>query len=359
MNRIDTIQLSNFKFFKEEDALVLGGKHLLLFGENGSGKSSIYWALYTLFESSIKEQPEEIRKYFGKAIKKEDSLVNIHANEVTPESDNFNSFIEIITDDDEPITYRVSVDERDALEIMENTNARFTNYASDFISYKAIYNIQNFWHSKPIDLFEMFVNHILKHVNFSTTNITRDGVKKTLLNAFDLWSEILRGPEWVDSVRSKKPRKILSYKYSDEWYEFTALVDSFNDGMEKLIDYININGPKYLKKLGYNFEYQLEYKKVDFVKKEVVYNEIPGGISLKLHLYEDVENAIYKPHSFLNEAKLSAIGISIRLAIISQKLNEEVLKFLVLDDFMISLDMSNRDKVIDLLLDKENSFIDS
>lgn len=35
----------------------------MIFGNNGSGKSSLFWALYTLLQSSTKEN-EQIKKYF-------------------------------------------------------------------------------------------------------------------------------------------------------------------------------------------------------------------------------------------------------------------------------------------------------
>ena len=56
MSRIKSIHINNFRFFDEQPAIDLGenGKHLLVFGENGSGKSSVYWALYTLFECAVK-----------------------------------------------------------------------------------------------------------------------------------------------------------------------------------------------------------------------------------------------------------------------------------------------------------------
>src|SRR5688500_7202205 len=106
MNRIDKLHINNFKFFQDEKPIELKGNHLLLYGENGSGKSSIYWALYTLFEASLKGKDDDIKKYFSKTIKKEDTLVNIHAKEVTPGSDDYNSFIEVVTDDDTPISYK-------------------------------------------------------------------------------------------------------------------------------------------------------------------------------------------------------------------------------------------------------------
>lgn len=59
---------------------------------------------------------------------------------------------------------------------------------------------------------------------------------------------------------------------------------------------------------------------------------------------------IKTPHSFLNEAKLTSIALSIRFAILDEKYIAGAPKILVLDDLLISLDMSNRDNVLDLIL---------
>ncbi len=47
MERIKSIKINNFKFFTEQPYIEINGKNILLYGENGSGKSSVYWALYT------------------------------------------------------------------------------------------------------------------------------------------------------------------------------------------------------------------------------------------------------------------------------------------------------------------------
>ena len=51
MNKIKQIKLKHFKFFFGELNIDLERKHALIFGENGSGKSSLYWALYTFLQS--------------------------------------------------------------------------------------------------------------------------------------------------------------------------------------------------------------------------------------------------------------------------------------------------------------------
>ena len=75
MSKIKSLQLNNFKFFRQSDPIILDGKHLLLYGENGSGKSSIFWGLYTLLEAAYK-QPNEVKSYFNSS---DTSLVNIFA----------------------------------------------------------------------------------------------------------------------------------------------------------------------------------------------------------------------------------------------------------------------------------------
>ena len=63
MSKISQITLSNFKFFNKEEVIDINNNHLLLYGENGSGKSSLFWGIYTLLEASFK-QPIETDKYF-------------------------------------------------------------------------------------------------------------------------------------------------------------------------------------------------------------------------------------------------------------------------------------------------------
>lgn len=60
---LQKIELKNFKFFKESFSFPVKGKHILLYEENGSGKSLIVWGLYTLMESHRKLVPD-IQKYY-------------------------------------------------------------------------------------------------------------------------------------------------------------------------------------------------------------------------------------------------------------------------------------------------------
>jgi len=61
-------------------------------------------------------------------------------------------------------------------------------------------------------------------------------------------------------------------------------------------------------------------------------------------------HTVTRPQSFLNEAKLTQLALSVRFAASLVNLHESDLKLLVLDDLFVSLDMSNRMQVVEILL---------
>lgn len=63
MPAINKIHILGFKAFPNDFELVLEGKHLLMYGENGSGKSSIYYALHCMFQAPLKSDIG--KKYFN------------------------------------------------------------------------------------------------------------------------------------------------------------------------------------------------------------------------------------------------------------------------------------------------------
>ncbi len=354
MSRIDTLQIHNFKFFNEQEPIKLDGKHLLLYGENGSGKSSIYWALYTLFEATLKNKKENIEKYFQHHSVHPQSLVNIHTEPIyTGESLFYDSFINVKTNNTHPLEYNISLLDTS---IKDDNVAKEVNQASDFISYKVLYKFQDFLNGMEMDLADIFIGHILPYINFPEKEFIRDGSTKIITSASDMYKEIKKGP---GTTTNSKGKIIRVYKYSEENKKFNAFAEHFNNQLKDLIDFINVNAPAMLKKLGYDIDFELNYIELKYHKADVNFHFEPFKIKFVITSYLGTPITINRPQSFLNEAKITAIAIAIRLTILKRRINEEagdILKFIVFDDVMISLDMNNRDKLIDFLLDPVNKF---
>lgn len=344
MSKINDIIISNFKFFSKAETIHIGGNHLLLYGENGSGKSSIFWGLYTLLEASLKD-PSETEKYFLPIDKSDESLVNIYAplmSEISSRKEHSNSYIKI--QDDNAKTYELSLlDNR----ICGDSDAQESRKASDFINYQSIFKFQEFRNSETPDLYDVFVYSILPYVNFTSFKIKG----KVLANASSMWSEYLDGPGYTTNYKGDR---ILVYKNSPQYKEFCKFEAHFNSEFTKLIDYINVNAKDKLKELGYDMDFQLIYGKPSHIKKDKNFEHTPFRIELNIAKYNGKSVNIKKPHVFLNEAKLSALATAIRLTILDYRVNTitapNALKVLVLDDLMISLDMSNREPLLDILI---------
>jgi len=344
MSKINDIIISNFKFFSEEKKIHLGGKHLLLYGENGSGKSSIFWGLYTLLEASFKNA-SETKKYFLPLSKNEESLVNIYApvmQEISSRKEHSNSFIKV--QDDNSNTYALSLLDS---HICGDLNAQESRKASDFINYQSIFKFQDFRNSQTPDLYDIFTYSILPYVTFPSFTVKG----KSLSNAGQMWDEYVAGPGYTNNYKGDT---ILVYKNSPSYKNFQKFETHFNAEFEKLIDFININAKYRLTKLGYDMDFQLTYVHPSHVKKDKKYEWEPFKVELKITKFNGENVDIKKPHVVLNEAKLSALATAIRLTILDYRLDKmavpNALKVLVLDDLMISLDMSNREPLLDLLL---------
>jgi hypothetical protein len=145
-------------------------------------KSTIYWALYTLLESSLKKSNDDIRKYFKKI--GDDSLVNIHSTGKN------NSFIKVVLKDDDgnnPKTYKVSRKTKD-LSIRGDADVVKSSMATDFINYRVLFQLHNLKHSKDNDLWLWFEEEVLHYV------------KKDAAPCLNELEDLIKGPSKVKNL---------------------------------------------------------------------------------------------------------------------------------------------------------------
>jgi AAA15 family ATPase/GTPase len=345
MKRIKEVHINNFKFFPESDPIKIDGKNILLYGENGSGKSSFYWALYTLLESSQKSDPEQIKKYFNKL--DDNSLVNIYT-EVDSEGVD-NSFIKVILDDNSEFEVN-----HGNTAINSDEEAKLSLLASDFLNYRLLQRTHSVRHTEKIDLFPLFEDAVFGYIQFSAINWhNEEGDTIQLRNAGSIYKIVKSGP--ANSYPNKKgdlgyPQKV---PHSAAYNEFTNLAERFIEDLKNLISNINLRVNPIIKdKLKFNITFRIELEEaVDYQLKRTSYSKPEIAIRLIIEDFNGI-GPVIKPQSFLNEARLSAVALAIRLAIMEQRIQDAPVKILVLDDLMISLDMSNRDKIANLILNE-------
>ena len=338
MSKIKSIQLNNFKFFRQSEPIVLDGKHLLLYGENGSGKSSVFWGLYTLLEAAYK-QPDEVKAYFNSS---DTSLVNIFASKQTDPGTGIlhsDSYITIKTDNGKTFTASLL-----DTAICGNNDAKESRKSTDFLNYQSLFAFQHFKNSENVDLSDVFDYYILPYITFSTIRINGND----LSNAAEMWKEYQQGPSKASNgfIRNKN--------------DFRRFESHFKNEFQKLINFINQNSYSIIKELGYDIHFILSFALPSAYIGRKNYNCKKYEIILKIDSYNGRGILINRPQTFLNEAKLTALALSIRLCVLKYRtstLSPDALQVLILDDIMISLDMSNREMLSELLL-KNSDYAD-
>ncbi|MBO6795312.1 MAG: hypothetical protein JJ895_15505 [Balneolaceae bacterium] len=343
---LQELHINNFKFFREVDQdsplLKINGRHVLIYGENGSGKSTIYWALYTLLEASFKKNDIDIKKYFYKRNKH--SLVNIHI----PTGQD--AFINAVVEDSQGnnVDYKVS---RTFLNIKGDSDVMESNMASDFINYRILFQLHNRKHSKIVDLFPWFYEEVLPYV------------RKDATPCLEEFEEFKNGPSKVKDIhgndvypvaslrKSKDPAEKNNYQvykdYKNKVRVWNVWLGDFLENTSQIANQLLQNHFKY------NFRFEFDFKPIKFNTEEYKFEFEQPEIRIKIPEYNgQTTTRIKKPHTFLNEAKWSAIGLTIRFAILDIKLYQADMKCLVIDDMLLSLDMKHRYNVLDLLLNQ-------
>lgn len=312
--KIQKITINKYKAFTKEETIPVGGSNVFIYGENGSGKSSFYYALKDFFQSSVENvQMADLRNF-------------------------------TLTDGGTDCSIRVEFDgtiTKTLNEITKDTNTTEiidANRLKSFLTYKHLLGVHNVKISDKIDVFELVVNGVLKH--FKSNTITGN------IELGKLWNNTLvehnkdygSGQEFYFARQKKASVENKAQKVNNA---LDALFHS--SGTDYLAPFIN----RVLQKL-------YPEMKIEFTRRNITVNEwgrIEQFPVINLQVFEN-GNSIdaHSPHFALNEAKLSAIAISIFLgAIIKQSPFSPNLKPLFLDDILIGLDNENRLKLLNLL----------
>ena len=314
MVKITKIEIKNFKAFRGPDVIDLsekGGQNLLLYGENGSGKTSLYKALELFLESS-----EGTHQFAD------------HRNIFTDKTDK--GYIKLHFTSDPKLNkevYEWSENIQNDTKIQPIIDV---SKAKGFFDYKDLLKTNYLHHQKnDVNVFDLLINTLLK-------NVVNDQAVPTR-SFFDQWSDIL-------DVRSS------FQEATQEIEDLNAQIDSFNIGLANQLVELQTRTSEILRKFGYKdtvVALDFGFQGIEYSQEDAMLNY--QNISLKVNFHDQ---DIPAHHRFLNEAKLSAIALSIFFAGFTLQPPSD-LKILAMDDALIGLDMSNRLPVLDILDEKE------
>lgn len=342
MSKIKRIWLNNFKFFGSSSPIELDGEHLLLYGENGSGKSSLCYGLNTLLDAAV-NSPEKVQEQFALPSESEDSLVNIHAK-MDEGAERTNAFVSV--EDNNGKVYKISYRNLDSC---QDTDLLESNLASDLVNYQSLFRFQIPHSEQTSSLIDVFEYSVFPHLSFPAIHYHG----KTLRNVKTMIKEYNEGPGYTTNAKGEH---IIVYKNSQEYSDFLALEAHLNANIQQLVDFINANIYDKIQKFEYDFKVHLKYTSASHDKKDKRIERHRYNIELKLTEFEETAVNVKYPSKFLNEARMTALAFCIRWCVLDYRLGQgeapNALKILLLDDVMVSLDRCNRTKLVRIILDE-------
>jgi len=326
--RINELRLCNFRAFPGPAVVPvkLSGKNAIIFGENGSGKSTIFHALDGFF--SVAERTKKERK------KRLRNAVNLFSEEGIETTS-----LEVEFDDGVVERWDSNAHPCD---IGEPSGRVFAaGYRKAILDYRSLLET-NFRHTEgAINLFETCVKTVLR--DFRTPH---DGSEETIRN---LWNSLLHF--------CNPPPK--SYRSSEQREAFRT---SFNHGLGEALDALVPTINEMLVDLNWKdvrLE-RFEFARITYNNKwELAQRNFNGKQIRPILRFNDEE--IGQPHHFLNEARLSALALAIYFAgrkLCAATVFSDTPRLMVLDDVIIGLDQSNRLPLLDLLSLLQNSRLD-
>ena len=292
--KIQRLTLRNFRSFKGKHQISLGkkGKNLLVYGENGSGKSSICTAIDIFFQAEDQRRKLNLRERHANIFSTEKGKDRVAISlKFTP------PFQEIILNN---TGYsNISEDQKNLL-----NGARKYKV---FLTYRDL--LKTFiGDSDSINLFDLFVNGVFAY--------TRNPETKRQVKL--QWEELKK----INNKSIKADLKL------------------FGEGLSKMVSELTWFINQILRYFDDQIKVEFELNMPKLLKADQLSR---GRIGLKIEYHG---RRIRNITSFFNEARLSALSIAIYFASFLQHEEDEgynkALKILLLDDVFVGIDSSNR-----------------
>ena len=308
MKRITKLEISNFRAFFDSYTVELNkGENLLIYGENGSGKSSFYKSLSNFLSSSQDTAYPYIRHHNKDT---EEGNVAFTFNDYDPVANEIRSADEVFNFG----TLSVTTDTEQFLKTAELTKG--------FLDYRGLLAVYNHSEAQP-NLFELIVEILLKE--FIPVGGTHPMGKRFL--------------ELKNKITQAYTRNTYDYWNGvPEMAVYEALLRTVLKGV-----FLQLNAflMKYFK-----LNLRVWYSLTKLVAPQDNWRYIPTELKLEIKLNGKL---VVHQSEYLNEARLSALAICLYLAILKRNPQPIDYKVLFLDDVFIGLDLTNRLPILDII----------
>ncbi len=326
MRWITGIELNNYRAFNQlyKPIEIPPNHHLLIYGENGSGKSSIYKAVQDFFSSSDNTSQQFEINLFSQKLGNGNGSVTLRIAEFDAAGIKIAENPFVFAKPDTKSTHRIP-------------QIQLANKVKGFIDYKRLLRT-HFIETKPgqnPNLFNLIIENLL--ADHLIKKSSGGGVSDFPL--LEEWARIR------DNIL-KLDGRYTSHK--------TALADlpAFENTLKQLLTLVFTEFKRLVQTY---FDKKLE---INVTLSQLLFERDKWQIRQELFL--DIKYAgetITSYQTFINEARLSALGICIYLAAIkTYPSTASDLKILYLDDVFIGLDTSNRIPLLQII---KNEFINN
>lgn len=306
-SRLTKIEIKNYRGYRGTFSIELPkGENLLVYGENGAGKSSLYHTLRVFLEA-----PDH--SFHDPSTRKPRALA------VTDHRHRFTTDAPAIKLEFGGHSFAWSETTNDT----GQSGVRLVNQGKGFLDYKALLGV----HYVPLD-----------------QGIQIDVFTLTITRLLPYYAYPNRG----QNLSFKAGWLHLHSSLRQHWFgrreeHFREDLAAFNDALARTIHDLGIRASTMLAGFGDEFAVEFHFEKAEFMARP---KRIVGPRILVRPAFRKQQVQDYS--SFFNEARLSALAICLFFAALKES-PATGLRILALDDILIGLDMGNRLKVLELI----------
>lgn len=309
MKRITDIYIENFKAYKDGINISLpNGENMLLYGENGSGKSSLFSGIMYFFDKSnnLHLKPQ----------------VNIYSSNASSKVRMV--FKDVVNDVEEE--YYASESELPAYSKF-SPFIKVSDLTKGFLDYKDLLSLY-LNKEDNANLFDVFIKLIGNMANPASRDT------RTINQKID---------SFYNKLKSVKIRR--GKKYNDVIQSLLSIDNEIKSSLNLYFSTLNSFLAGYFPDLRVKLSYTIS--NLTLPSKGQISN---AKIQSLLYLNVEKDGTQLQNYThILNEARLSAIGICIYLSALKNSPQNIDYKILFLDDIFIGLDMGNRIPILNIL----------